>query len=342
MRSARSAMDDRMADWRDLLQPLLEQAGLKAPITALESLAGGVSSDIVRVELGDGTSVCAKRALSRLKVASVWEAPLERNHYEAAWLRLAGAIEPGIAPRVLAEGRSVILLEYLSPDAYLLWKAELLAGRCDSSIVERVAASLAHVHSATWGDAAVAADFATDAMFEALRIAPYLRTLAERTPDLAGRILAVAEQTLTTRCALVHGDVSPKNILVSHRDGRPVLLDAECAWFGDPAFDAAFCMNHLLLKAAHVGLVRAALIDAARRFLATWLAGLPAGAQDAAERRVALLLPCLLLARIDGKSPVEYLSEAERETVRLLSRPLIAEPPACADELLSRFARVLA
>lgn len=328
-----------MAEWRDLLQPLLDEAGLQAPITGMAALAGGVSSDIVRVELANGVVVCAKRALARLKVASIWEAPLERNHYEAAWLRLAGAIEPDIAPRVLAEGGGVILLEYLAPDEFLLWKAELLAGRCDVTIAEKVAASLARVHSATWGDAAVAAAFATDAMFEALRIAPYLRTLAERTPDLADGILAVAAETAATHCALVHGDVSPKNILVARRDGRPVLVDAECAWYGDPAFDAAFCINHLLLKAAHLSAQRAALIDAAARFLATWRMGLPAGAQGAGERRVARLLPCLMLARIDGKSPVEYLSEAEREAVRRIARPLIAAPPACGDELFSRFVR---
>jgi hypothetical protein len=332
------------AEWRDLLHPLLEKAGLTAPIARIADLEGGVSSDIVRIELGDGIIVCAKRALSRLKVASVWEAPLERNHYEAAWLRLAGSIAPGLAPRVLAEDplHGVFLLEYLPSADYLLWKSELLAGRFEAGIAERVAACLARVHAATWNDARVAEEFATDAGFDAIRIAPYLRTLAERTPGLAKKILAVAEQTATTRHALVHGDVSPKNILVSRRDGHPVLLDAECAWFGDPAFDAAFCMNHLLLKSAHLPGLRAQLLEAAQRFLTTWLAALPAGAQEAAERRLARLLPCLLLARIDGKSPVEYLSEAKRAMVRRISRPMIAEAPVSGGELLSRFAHALA
>jgi hypothetical protein len=331
-----------MAEWRELLRPLLDEAGLKAPIAAVAPLTGGVSSDIVRVELTDGRIVCAKRALARLKVAGVWEAPLERNRYEAAWLRLADSIAPGIAPRVLGEGSGVFLLEYLAPDDFWLWKAELLAGRCDVRLAERVAALLARVHSATWGDGAVAESFATDALFDAIRLSPYLRTLAERTPDLAGKILAVVEETAATRLALVHGDVSPKNILVSRRDGRPVLLDAECAWYGDPAFDAAFCLNHLLLKAAHLPVSRAALLEAGRRFLATWRAGLAADAREDAQRRVARLLPCLLLARIDGKSPVEYLNEAERAAVRRIARPLISEPPAGGDELFSRFARALA
>ncbi len=327
------------ADWRALLRPLLDRTGLTAPIMAVVPLTGGVSSDIVRIDLADGRVLCAKRALARLKVASLWEAPLERNHYEVAWLRLAGTIVPGIAPLVLGEDRAngVALLEFLPPDAYSLWKADLLAGRFQPGIAEKVAGALAKIHAATWDSAAIARDFATDPMFEALRLSPYLRTLAERTPDLAGQILKVAETTARTKLALVHGDVSPKNILVSRHDGHPVLLDAECAWFGDPAFDAAFCMNHLLLKTVHVPLIRTPLLEGARGFCATWLAGLPDGARDAAEGRVARLLPCLLLARIDGKSPVEYLDETARTRVREIARRLIADTPSSVAGLLARF-----
>ena len=183
----------------------------------------------------------------------------------------------------------------------------------------------------------VARAFATDQMFDALRLSPYLRTLAERTPDLAPEILAVVDITARTRLALVHGDVSPKNILLSRQDGHPVLLDAECAWFGDPAFDAAFCMNHMLLKAVHLPSLRAGLIEAARSFGAIWLTGLPEGARDDAQVRLARLLPCLMLARIDGKSPVEYLHENHRTLVRKVARPLILDTPASIAELLARF-----
>lgn len=331
------------ADWREVLGPLLNQAGLKAPIAAIVPLTGGVSSDIVRVDLADGTMVCAKRALSRLKVASVWEAPIERNHYEVAWLRLAGSIVPGIAPKILGEDQAsgVALMAFLPPADYLLWKAELLAGRFDERVAIEVAASLAQVHAATWGDPAVAQAFATDQMFDALRLSPYLRTLAERTPDLASSILAVVETTASTHLALVHGDVSPKNILVSRRTGQPVLLDAECAWFGDPAFDAAFCMNHLLLKAAHVPAIRTQLLESSRQFFQTWQAGLPGEVRRDAEQRLSRLLPCLLLARIDGKSPVEYLSEDERALVRAASRQLIADAPTSVDALLAQFTQFL-
>jgi len=326
-------------DWQTLLPPLFAAAGI-APAGALvvEPLTGGVSSDIVRITLGDGRRYCAKRALSRLKVASDWQAPLERNRYEAAWLRRAGAIVPGFAPAVLAEDEATgtVLLQYLPPDEFVLWKAELLAGRADPAIPLRLADALGRVHAATLDDADTARAFATDALFDALRLDPYLRTLATRHPNLAAPILACLAETAATKLALVHGDVSPKNILVSRTDGHPVLLDAECAWYGDPAFDAAFCLNHLLLKAVHLPALRPTLLDQAARFLATWLAHFPAALQAGTERRTATLLPCLLLARVDGKSPVEYLGVAEQQRVRDLAMPLIAAPVATLAAVLAR------
>lgn len=182
------------AEWRKVLQPILMNSGMYTTIVSVTPLTGGVSSDIVHVGLLDGREFCAKRALARLKVAGYWQAPLERNHYEVAWLRLAGSIVPGIAPAVVGEDEvhGVALLEYLPPADYSLWKTDLLAGRFRQATVVDVAAALARVHAATWNVPEIAAQFRTDAMFDALRLAPYLRTLAERTPDLAHAIMSVA------------------------------------------------------------------------------------------------------------------------------------------------------
>ena len=325
--------------WEETLRPLLAEAGIDAggPMV-IEPLTGGVSSDIVRVGLTDGRVFCAKRALAKLKVSTDWQAPLERNRYEVAWLRLAGRIVPGVAPRVIGEDQThgIALLEYLPPEDYSLWKAELLAGRADPATPLKVADALGRIHAATLGDAEVAAAFATDRLFDALRLDPYLRTLATRQPGLSAPILACLAETAATRVALVHGDVSPKNILVANADGHPVLLDAECAWFGDPAFDAAFCLNHLLLKAVHVPAIRAELLGQAAGFLAAWLQHFPAGLRQDTERRTATLLPCLMLARVDGKSPVEYLSAGEQQLVRDIAMPLVASPVRRVDEVLAR------
>jgi Ser/Thr protein kinase RdoA (MazF antagonist) len=128
--------------------------------------------------------------------------------------------------------------------------------------------------------------------------------------------------------ALVHGDASPKNILVSRDDGHPVLLDAECAWYGDPAFDAAFCINHLLLKSVHVPVIKMALLRQAEVFGDIWLAAFPSELRRGLDQRTAALLPCLMLARVDGKSPVEYLSPGNQQVVRAIAMPLIAAPVA--------------
>lgn len=316
--------------WETVLPPMLRTAGLPDAGFRVEPLTGGVSSDIVRVALADGRFACAKRALAKLKVAGDWQAPPERNHYEVAWLRRASGVVPGAAPRVLAEDRArgIALIEYLPPGDFTLWKADLLAGHADPAVPVRVAGVLGRIHAATLGDAAVAAEFPTDHLIDALRYDPYLRTLARRHPALGEAILAVLDWSFSSKLALVHGDVSPKNILVARADGHPVLLDAECAWYGDPAFDAAFCLNHLLLKAVHMPDLAPELCREAQAFAQTWLGHFPAGLQPDLDRRAAALLPCLMLARVDGKSPVEYLDDAAREKVRHISIPMIETPQA--------------
>ncbi|MEQ8806017.1 MAG: phosphotransferase, partial [Rhodospirillales bacterium] len=172
----------------------------------------------------------------------------------------------------------------------------------------------------TAGDDGVARRFRTDETFHSIRLEPYLIATGRAHADLAPRLEALAATTAAHREALVHGDVSPKNILVDGAD--PVFLDAECAWYGDPAFDLAFCLNHLLLKCLWTP-------SATDGFLAGFDA-LAAGyaAEPAIEARAAALLPALFLARVDGKSPVEYITaDADRDRVRRTARPLITTPP---------------
>jgi aminoglycoside phosphotransferase (APT) family kinase protein len=304
----------------------LHGAGLAAPgeAPAAVALTGGVSSDIWRVDLRAGP-VCVKRALPRLRVAELWEAPIERNRYEWRWMQVAARIAPGCAPRVLAHDASgLFAMEYLDGKRSPQWKNELRAGRADPAFARLVGERLARIHAATAGDPRMAAEFATDAGFHAIRLEPYLLATARRHADVAARLRQLAERTAATRTALVHGDVSPKNILVGAQG--PVFLDAECAWYGDPAFDLAFCLNHLLLKCLWVP-------EAADRFMACFDA-LAAGylsihGVTGLEARAASLLPGLLLARIDGKSPVEYVTEeAQKARVRSIARALLVSPAA--------------
>jgi len=291
-------------------------------------LTGGVSSDIWRVDLARGP-VCVKRALARLRVAADWRAPIERNAYEAEWMRRAAAVVPDAVPELLGqdEAAGVLVMAYLAPERHRLWKSELRDGRAEPKVARTVGARLARIHAATANDPDIARAFPTDRIFHDIRLEPYLVATARRHPDRAEALHALVARTASTKRCLVHGDVSPKNILIGPKG--PVFLDAECAWHGDPAFDLAFCLNHLLLKCLWTP-------RAARDFLRCFdalgeghLAGAAWESRAALEARTATLLPGLLLGRVDGKSPVEYLTEErEKERVRKVARALLADPPA--------------
>jgi aminoglycoside phosphotransferase (APT) family kinase protein len=289
-------------------------------------LSGGVSSDIWRVDRARGP-ICVKRALAKLKVAADWRAPVERNAYEVAWMETAGRLVPGSAPRILGHdcGAGLFAMDYLDPADYRLWKAELMAGRAEPAFAALVGRSLAAIHAGTAGDPAVAERFPTDAIFHAIRLEPYLEATARAHPDLAPALITLVEVTAQTKCALVHGDVSPKNILIGPHG--PIFLDAECAWYGDPAFDLAFCLNHLLLKSRWSPTAAAGYLDCFRQLARAYLAGVAWEEPAAIEGRAARLLPGLLLARVDGKSPVEYITaEADKNMVRKTARWLLANP----------------
>lgn len=300
-------------------------------------LAGGVSSDIWRVDLARGP-VCVKRALAKLKVAAEWQAPVERNASEVAWMETARAIVPSAAPEILGHDQAAGLfaMAFLDPARYRLWKRELLDGRVDRAAAAAVGARLGQIHAATAGDPAIARRFATDAVFHDIRLEPYLAAAGRAHPDRARPLAALQAETAATRCVLVHGDVSPKNIMLGP-DG-PVFLDAECAWYGDPAFDLAFCLNHLLLKRLPAPGAADALDAAFAALAAAYLARVDWEDAATLERRAARLLPGLLLARVDGKSPVEYLHEAaQKDRVRGVARALLARPVARLEAVCARW-----
>ncbi|TWO70152.1 phosphotransferase [Caenimonas sedimenti] len=321
------------------MRSIFVKLGLAAPdeTVSATALTGGVSSGIYRVDLRSG-SYCVKQALPRLKVAKEWNVPVERVFHEIAWLRAVHAIAPGQVPSVLGadDASKSFVMEFLGAD-HRNWKAEMLAGHVDAGVASAAGDLLGRIHAATSDDAGLARAFATDANFHAIRLEPYLVETARAHPALAGHLHALVGRTAATRRVLVHGDVSPKNILIG--PNGPVLLDAECAWFGDPAFDVAFCLNHFLLKAAHLPRHRVELMAAFRAFTGAYFAHAGWERPGSLEERVATLLPGLTLARVDGKSPAEYLDEPERAAVRRVAISLLQEAPRRLDAITDRWTR---
>jgi len=313
----------------------------RADRPALRRLTGGVSSDIWRVDLPAGP-ICIKRALAQLRVPQVWQAPVGRNAAEVAWIRKAAEVAPEAVPEILGHDpeAGLFAMRFLEPERYPVWKAELREGIARPATAAAVADRLVRIHRATAHDAAVAAAFANDATFHAIRLEPYLEATARLHTDLTDPLQALVAATQAAKCTLIHGDVSPKNILVG--PAGPVFLDAECATYGDPAFDLAFCLNHLLLKCLWTPRARTDFLACFRALAAGYLAGVDWEAPAAFEARAARLLPGLFLARVDGKSPAEYLTEeAQKERVRRVARPLLAEPAAKLAEIEVRWAREL-
>lgn len=305
-------------------------------------LTGGVSSDIWKVVF-PGRTVCIKQALAKLRTEADWFAPVGRNAAEADWLRWAGRVVSGSAPALLAEdrGAGLLVMEYLAPDRYPLWKAELMAGHVDAAFAARVGETLGRLHAAAAADPALPAGFPNAATFHDIRIEPYLLHPIERNRDLRAPLEAIAGDLAGRSPTLIHGDASPKNLLRSP-GGGPVFLDAECATAGDPAFDLAFCLNHLLLKGRLFPGRGAELLASAAALREAYLRRVAWEEPAALETRVARLLPGLMLGRVDGRSPVEYLdTEPLRAPVRAFARAHLIRPASNLPALFADWADLL-
>ena len=320
----------------------LQELGLTNS-TALQGspLTGGVSSDIWCVETEHGF-VCAKRALSKLRVAADWRAPVERNLYEARWLQVAQMAFAGCAPELLGqhEELGVLVMRYLPPSDFRLWKKELHAGRVDITTAKELGEILASIHSYAAKRPEMAKEFPTEKIFYEIRLAPYLMATAEKHPHLADALHALVAQTQDNAKTLVHGDVSPKNILLG-KNG-PVLLDAECATWSDPAFDLAFCLNHLLLKCLWTPPSTSDFLSSFAALAQAYLRGVDWEQSQALEARTARLLPGLLLARVDGKSPVEYITQdTQKNLVRRVATNWLVKPPTQLQDIAHAWAKEL-
>lgn len=291
-------------------------------------LAGGVSNDVVAVS-GGGLEVVVKRALSQLRVESDWRADPARLSAEGRALRLANELSPGSAPRVIDLSDGFLIMER-APQTWTDWRTLLLAGAVDPRISARLGELLGQLQHQTAHMSALRGAFGDVSVFRQLRVDPFHLTVAARHPDLRDEIMTAVHEMTSRKDCLVHGDFSPKNILTATRAptagafGRELwLIDWEVAHVGDASFDPAFLITHLLLKSVHLPALADAYEECARTFLAAFGA---AGGVPVDAARLSRQVGCLLLARVDGKSPADYLTDEERDRVRQLGRNILLSP----------------
>ena len=317
----------------ELLQALRRLGLVSDESISAEPLLGGVSSDIWKVTCAVGPIV-VKRALTRLRVADDWVAPVERSGHEAAWLRMAHELMPQAAPALLGfdEESGVLAMTYLDPQQFPSWKQQLFQGTVDPAIAAEVGRRIGVLHSLTAADHRWRPTFDDPGMFESIRIDPYFLAVARRHPDRATHVIDTVIAMEQHASAVIHGDFSPKNIHIGAEG--PVILDAECATWGDPAFDLAFCLTHLLLKALALPVHAARFRAAAEALTSAYLAEVDWEPVTELDSRAARILTVLLLARVDGKSPVDYLNLDNQSAVRSYTRASLLG----SDESLSTLA----
>ena len=312
----------------------LESRGLPTPRLVTE-LGGGVSNTVLLVEAAKDRFVL-KQSLAKLRVEQDWFSDRRRVFRESAAMRaLAPHLPPGAVPGVLFEDPDNCLFAMsAAPEGTQTWKARLMAGEIRCEIARRVGEMLAAMIRMSWLNREYEAEFGDQTVFDQLRLDPYYRSTARRHPDLAPKFAALMRESAARRVSLVHGDWSPKNFLVA--GDCVVAIDFEVIHFGDPAFDAGFLLNHLALKSFFLPQSRPGLAAAATQFWQAVMAGMPGDAKWIEGATVAHL-GALMLARIDGKSPAEYLrDEILRERVRQFARDLIQHPPATVAQVFER------
>ena len=299
---------------KELINHLFKQGLLKSSEAKVTPLSGGVSCDILLVDDGSNRFV-VKSALEKLKVKEDWFADVSRNVTEQKYLKYVSGFLPDAVPQIIYsnEAQHFFCMEMLE-NGLQNWKVLLLNQQINPDYAKAAGKIMGTVHRESKGDKTVERTFDTLKNFCELRIEPYLIFTGKKHPDLADYFHKEAERLSSIKTCLVHGDFSPKNILVG--PGRFVLLDAEVAWYGDPVFDLAFLLNHFVLKALYLPQKAKAFIKLSKETIENYKEYAKDIFKDDFELKLVHLLLMLMLARVDGKSPVEYLNAAQQETIR--------------------------
>jgi 5-methylthioribose kinase len=303
-------------------------------------LSGGVSNMVIYVARSGGDDLVLKQAREQLNVAEPWYCSVERIWREVDVLRIcARLIESRTAksplkletPRLLFTDRENLLYAMsAAPVDHVVWKHELLSGVARQDVARSCGTLLGTLHSKSWHDVALAEQLDDRQFFEDLRLDPYYRQICRVHESLAPHIERLIEAVCRERHCLVHGDFSPKNLLI-HGD-RLMLIDFEVGHYGDPAFDLGFFLSHLALKAYYLAPRDGAFFDLIDSFWSDYCEAMasvvtPADLDALIQRGILNFAGCAL-ARLDGKSKIDYLDDpARRDAMRELCRSILTSQP---------------
>ncbi len=307
-----------------------------------EKLDGGVSSDIWAIH-SEKYSFCVKKSLDKLKVKENWRAPKVRNQYEVKYLNTVRELAPNPVPHIHGHNPAdnVFAMNWYDPKTYRTWKEDLLKKHINFSQAIKVSKTISLIHNNTAKKKSLSLSFSNDKIFNSIRIEPYFEFVAKVYPDFSSTIFNQIESIKSNKKVLIHGDLSPKNILISKRD--PIILDAECTNWGDPAFDIAFCINHFILKSLYF--IKEShnknFVKLCDIFLQIYFKEVSWESINNLESRIIKMLPILILARVDGKSPVEYFKKTHKTLGRNLAIKILNNKIKNFDELKNLWERFI-
>lgn len=335
-------MDDSLdiEDSAALIAYLRQDGRIRADETpAVRNLAGGVSNRTVLIQRRSGEAWVLKQALDRLRVRVEWYSDPRRIEREALGIQRLSEIAPEgtITPLIFLDAPRHVLAMRAVPELHENWKSMLMSGRLEADHVRQFAELLAAIHRAgfdRWEQ--FAREFEDRSFFESLRLEPYYAYAAQRMPFAAPFLERLIEDTRARRYTLVHGDFSPKNVLI--HNNRLVLLDHEVIHFGDGAFDLGFGLTHLLSKANHLRDRRVDFANAAKSFWLSYrrsIEGVPW--VDGLEERACRHTLACLLARCVGRSPLEYLTPEVAAAQANAASLMMEVPPTSVVQLVDEF-----
>jgi 5-methylthioribose kinase len=274
----------------------------------VEVLTGGVSNVVLAITTSDKKLVL-KQALAELKVAEKWEADQRRAIVEANAISLFHKLSPDQVPNLvfLDPERFILILDRV-PVGSTVWKTDLLDGVINPDVAGVLGKTLAQWHNFGQTNKEARLQFMEDSLFEQLRVDPFYRFVAAKNDLLKPAINKLISELEGDKTTIVHGDFSPKNIMVG-MDEQVYILDFEVTHVGNPVFDLAFLLAHLLCKLFRTNepLEEKMLIASAQRFITSYRE------IRSISESLSLHTALIALARVEGKSPVNYLDKAQQD-----------------------------